>query len=302
MKIFLGAFVVIILILGAWLLVAHKAVAPTGAPVTQATQSAVSEYKNATYTIDGQPVTLVNGYSEVASAPGSVSKTITKFFGNEATGDLNGDGIPDTAFLLTQTGGGSGTFYYVVVALKAANGYTGTNAVLLGDRIAPQTTQIEYGEVVVNYADREPSEPMTMKPSVGMSKYLRVEKGMLSEIPASEYAAGNLLLGTNASKTLGTYIIGSNSMTLYVYAKDSVGVSDCTGTCADVWPPYIVPNAAVLANVQAGISGKVATLTRANGSLEVTYNGAPLYFYKSDTKSGDTTGQGVGGTWSVAKP
>lgn len=139
-------------------------------------------YKDATYIIDGQPVTLSGGYSEIPIAPGSASKTITEYFGNEAVGDLNGDGTPDIAFLLTQTSGGSGTFYYVVVALKTSNGYQGTNAVFLGDRIAPQNTEIQNGEVIVNYADRNPAEPMTAQPSLGKSMYLKVVGATLEKV------------------------------------------------------------------------------------------------------------------------
>lgn len=138
------------------------------------------DYKNATYSIDGQTVTLIDGRAETSAAPGSVSKTVTEYFGNEATGDLNGDGLPDTAFIVTQNSGGSGTFYYAVVALKTANGYQGTNAVSLGDRVAPQTTEIKDGQLVVNYADRKPDEPMSVTPSVGVSKYLEVQDTTLS--------------------------------------------------------------------------------------------------------------------------
>ena len=138
--------------------------------------------KDATYSINGQAVTLVNGKAEVEAAPGSASKITTTYFGNEAVGDLNGDGTPDTAFLLTQSTGGSGTFYYVAVALKTSKGYQGTNAVLLGDRIAPQTTQIKDGQLIVNYADRAAGEPMTASPSVGVSKYLKVSGNQLIEV------------------------------------------------------------------------------------------------------------------------
>lgn len=143
--------------------------------------SVVSDYKNTTYTIEGNPVTLVNGRAEVASVPDSASRTVTQYFGNDATGDLNGDGVPDVAFILTQSGGGSGTFYYVVAALKTSEGYYGTNALLLGDRIAPQTTEIRNGQVIVNYAERKAGEPMTMQPSVGVSKYLEVQGVTLKE-------------------------------------------------------------------------------------------------------------------------
>ncbi len=141
----------------------------------------VSNYKNTAYIIEGNAVTLINGRAEVASVPDSASRTVTQYFGHDVTGDLNGDGVPDVAFILTQSGVGSGTFYYVVVALKTSEGYRGTNALLLGDRIAPQTTEIRNGQVIVNYAERKAEEPMTTQPSVGVSKYLEVQGVTLKE-------------------------------------------------------------------------------------------------------------------------
>jgi hypothetical protein len=142
----------------------------------------IASYKDATYQIDGKSIPLVNGLFEAEAAPGSASKIIIRHFGNDAIGDLNGDGKEDVAFLLTKDTGGSGTFYYVVVALRTATGYQGTNAVLLGDRIAPQATNIENGMVIVNYADRKPDESFAMKPSVGISKYLKVIDSKLVEV------------------------------------------------------------------------------------------------------------------------
>lgn len=133
------------------------------------------DYKNATYKIDGQLVTLVNGRAEEQTAPNSTSKTVTQIFGNEVMGDFNNDGVQDMAFIFTQTGGGSGTFYYVTVALGTPSGYSGTNSILLGDRIAPQTTEFRNGEIIVNYADRAPKDPMTVQPSIGVSKYLKIQ-------------------------------------------------------------------------------------------------------------------------------
>ena len=138
--------------------------------------------KDATYVVNGQSVTLVNGKSVVPAAPGSAMQVTTQYFGNEAKGDVNEDGVPDTAFILTQNSGGSGTFYYAVVALSVSGGYAGTNGILLGDRISPQTTEIKDGLVVVNYADRKAGEAMTVAPSVGVSKYLGMVGSRLAEV------------------------------------------------------------------------------------------------------------------------
>jgi hypothetical protein len=154
------------------------AVTPTATPGS----AAAADYKNIAYEIDGRVITLTNGLSEIPAAPGSASTITTRYFGNEATGDLTADGLPDVAFLITQSGGGSGTFFYVVAALRTRDGgYVGTNGVLLGDRIAPQSTQIQNAIVTVNYADRKPGEAMTTPPSVGVSKNFRVVNGRLTE-------------------------------------------------------------------------------------------------------------------------
>jgi hypothetical protein len=155
---------------------------PTSTPfVGRCIPVAAIDPRNATYEVAGRPVTLVNGLSEIEAAPGSASKVTTRYFGNEATGDLDGDGVPDSGFVLTQSTGGSGTFYYAAAALKTSTGYVGTNAVLLGDRIAPQTTEIRDRTLIVNYADRQPGEPLSASPSVGVSRYLKLVGGRLVE-------------------------------------------------------------------------------------------------------------------------
>jgi heat shock protein HslJ len=133
-------------------------------------------YKDATYIIDGKSVTLRDGVAETAAAPGAASKTITRYFGNAAKGDFDGDGREDIAFLLTQETGGSGTFFYVVAALNTEKGYFGTEGRLLGDRIAPQTSSVEPGGIIlVNYVVRNPGEAFTVRPSLGKSIWLLLD-------------------------------------------------------------------------------------------------------------------------------
>lgn len=138
--------------------------------------------KNCTYTIENKQITLKNGYAEEEIVPGSASKLITQYFGNSVSGDFNGDKLTDTAFLLTQSQGGSGTFYYIAVALGSKNGCKGINAIYLGDRIAPQTTSFDSGNIVVNYAERKADEPMTTPPSVGVTRYFSVVNNGLVEV------------------------------------------------------------------------------------------------------------------------
>ena len=136
--------------------------------------------KNATYIIDGKSVTLKNGLSEIETAPGSASKITTRYFGNVVKKDLNGDGREDTAFLLTQNTGGSGTFYYVVALLNTESGFIGSHGLLLGDRIAPQTTVSGKGnEIIVNYADRQPGESFAIQPSMGKSLWLLLDSKIM---------------------------------------------------------------------------------------------------------------------------
>lgn len=140
-------------------------------------KAASQSFRNPSYTINNQAIVFTNGVSEIEAAPGSASKITTKYFGNEIHHDLNNDGKEDIIFLVTQTTGGSGTFYYVVAAVTSPEGYIGSHGYLLGDRIAPQATEMskEKGKeniVVVNYADRNSWESFATRPSVGKTVML----------------------------------------------------------------------------------------------------------------------------------
>ena len=122
--------------------------------------------KNTSFTIEGTLTTLVNGVSS-ASIENSSSRTTTRYLGREVEGDLNGDGLDDFSFWVAQDAGGSGTFYYVVVALQNPSGYTTTNAFLVGDRITPESMRIrsDARELHVSFIGRACGDPMTAPPS-----------------------------------------------------------------------------------------------------------------------------------------
>lgn len=130
------------------------------------THGAASDYRKVTVYIDGDAV--------------EVGTDGTKYFGNEAHNDINDDGINDTAYIITRETDGSGVFYYAVAALWMDDGtYVGTNAVFLGDRIAPQSTEIRNSIIIVNYADRANDEPFSTAPSHGVTAYLFYQDGEL---------------------------------------------------------------------------------------------------------------------------
>jgi len=139
--------------------------------------------QNRTYSIDGENVTLQDGYAE-EEIENSSSKIVTQYFGNAVSSDFNSDGRVDTAFLITQNNGGSGTFFYLVVALGNEN--KGSNAIFIGDRISPQTTEVQDGKIIVNYADRRIDEPMVASTSIGVSRQFLVENDVLIEVTLEE--------------------------------------------------------------------------------------------------------------------
>jgi predicted lipoprotein with Yx(FWY)xxD motif len=106
---------------------------------------------------------------------------------------------------------------------------------------------------------------------------------------------------TVATGSVGSFLAGEGGKTLYTFAADSANTTACTGTCATTWPPFVVQgNATVMGG--DGVAGTLATFARPDGSMQVTYNGIPLYYYSGDTKAGDTNGQGFAGKWYVASP
>lgn len=94
---------------------------------------------------------------------------------------------------------------------------------------------------------------------------------------------------------LGDVFVDSHGMTLYTFANDQPGKSTCYDQCAKNWPPY-------LAGADAKPSDEWTIIERTDGTRQWAYEGKPVYLWVNDLKPGDTTGQGVGGKWAVARP
>jgi predicted lipoprotein with Yx(FWY)xxD motif len=94
--------------------------------------------------------------------------------------------------------------------------------------------------------------------------------------------------------SVGLILVDHTGMSLYRYSADSTGKSNCSGTCASVWPPLTVPAGTTKVAGSAAVpSGDLGTITRSDGTLQVTYKGMPLYTFMGDTAAGQDKGQGV---------
>ena len=112
----------------------------------------------------------------------------------------------------------------------------------------------------------------------------------------------NVALGTDGNTTTGIYLIGYTGMPVYTKDGDSATASSCYSDCAKNWPPYLVGAEDNVNQLKAGVNGKADTFVRTDGTIQMTYNGKPLYFYAADSASSGPSGNGVGGVWHVAKP
>jgi predicted lipoprotein with Yx(FWY)xxD motif len=118
--------------------------------------------------------------------------------------------------------------------------------------------------------------------------------GANAATPAPGHPA-TIAVGTSS---LGPIVVDDSGHTLYRYDKDTPGsgMSACNGACATAWPPAIVTGQP---SAGAGVAGTIGTITRADGSQQVTLDGHPLYRFAGDQSTGDTTGDGFGGIWHV---
>jgi predicted lipoprotein with Yx(FWY)xxD motif len=118
------------------------------------------------------------------------------------------------------------------------------------------------------------------------------------KITDSDHADLVITLG-NTPETVN-YLVDSDGRSLYVSLQDPPGQSTCDAECLKSWQP-LLPKGKVV--VGTGVQAtKVGAITRSDGTLQATYNNAPLYRYVQDQKSGDVNGQGLNGNWYLVSP
>jgi predicted lipoprotein with Yx(FWY)xxD motif len=142
-----------------------------------------------------------------------------------------------------------------------------------------------------------------MKHWIKLLTALAAATALAATAAAVAFAGGSASGGTAvkiANTKLGRVLVDSKGITLYDFVKDKGTTSVCYGACAALWPPLLTTSKPVAGTgVKASLLG---TTKRKDGKLEVTYGGHPLYYFVTDRKPGQTTGQGVnqfGGPWWV---
>ncbi len=124
---------------------------------------------------------------------------------------------------------------------------------------------------------------------------------VLAATPALAQGSATPLISLGKSQDFGNILVGKDGMTLYIFTVDALNTSNCYDKCAQAWPPLTVKSAGEVTAAD-GIPGKFATITRKDNTLQVTYNGMPLYYWFKDKQAGDTTGNRVGRNWWVVRP
>jgi predicted lipoprotein with Yx(FWY)xxD motif len=118
---------------------------------------------------------------------------------------------------------------------------------------------------------------------------------------ASASTTGTVI--TTQAGSAGAFLTTASGRTVYLWAKDGMNMSDCSGACASAWPP--VPATGTLTAAGSAKASDLGTITRSDGTKQVTYDGHPLYYFVGDSAAGQTNGQGsdnFGAKWWLVAP
>lgn len=173
------------------------------------------------------------------------------------------------------------------------------------------TTQVTYNGWPLYYYEKDKAPGDVIGQNVGEVWFVVAPSGEMveaaaTEAPATEAAAtepagmapsGPATVSLGQNDTLGSFLVDDKGMTLYLFTKDSANTTVCYDKCAIAWPPLLTSGDPVAGEgVDASLLG---TTPRTDGTVQVTYNGWPLYYYEKDKAPGDVTGQDVGDVWFV---
>src|SRR5688572_12741083 len=144
----------------------------------------------------------------------------------------------------------------------------------------------------------EPTEP----PVATDTEAAATDPATVETATVSVPVTGEATVNVSESADFGPILVDGEGLSLYLFTNDTKdsGESTCTGECLVEWPALATDGSPVAG---AGVDGTLlSTITRDDGSLQVAYNGWPLYYFHEDAAAGDTNGQGLGGVWFLVSP
>jgi predicted lipoprotein with Yx(FWY)xxD motif len=149
---------------------------------------------------------------------------------------------------------------------------------------------------MITYSKQLITIPQTLCTVVAMGMLALVSQACQKDNAAPAGPAANI--ATRQDAKLGTLLADGSGKTLYMFAKDVDGSSQCTGGCIDTWPVFYEKNRVFADGLD---STQFGVITRADGQKQSTFKGWPLYRFAQDTKAGDVNGEGKN-SFYVAKP
>src|SRR5687768_5394249 len=163
---------------------------------------------------------------------------------------------------------------------------------------APAPTEVVSTSEPTDVSTMEPTEaPVATDTEAAATDPATAETATVS-VPVT----GEATVNVSESADFGPILVDGEGLSLYLFTNDTKdsGESTCTGECLVEWPALATDGSPVAG---AGVDGTLlSTITRDDGSLQVAYNGWPLYYFHEDAAAGDTNGQGLGGVWFLVSP
>jgi len=142
--------------------------------------------------------------------------------------------------------------------------------------------------------------PTTMPPTpsaAGTRALIPVTGASATSTPGGP---ANALIRVARIQGFGLFLTDNANRTLYAFANDTKDASNCTGNCTQNWPPFTAQSAP---QVDSPLNATLVTMvTRQDGTMQVSYDGHPLYYYSGDMNPGDVKGHGIGNVWHVLSP
>ncbi len=210
------------------------------------------------------------------------------YFSNDTkSGDINGNGFKNVWFVAKPD-----MVTFPKVSLSAEQAMAIANASCSG--------------LTGNYSEDKTTGAWQFELSLGCASKCTIYqngtvKSQVNECQSNQTITAKFpVIKTLQAGVLGQILTNSKGLALYIFAQDSTNMSNCYGGCVTTWPPLILTSGYTIEGIE--LPGVVGTIVRSDGSLQVTYNGLPLYSYAYDSIPGQVMGDGVGGVWHVVKP